>query len=317
MPAYILRRFAALIPVLLTVFTAVFLVVHLAPGSPASVILGQEATPQQITQLNSDLGLDQPLWQQYATWIGHAVTGDLGQSYFLDAPVLSTIVDHVPPTLSLALIAEIIGIGVAIPLGIIAATRRGSLLDRVILNGSLVGISVPSFLLALFLLLVFGVWLRVLPVGGYEPLSSGFFTWLSYLILPGIALGGMQAALITRMARSSVLEVLGQEYIKVAKAKGLRTRVVVLKHALRNAFLPVLTILGQGLGSLITGAVVTETIFTIPGIGTLVVNSVLHRDFPVVQGTVLFTTVIFVLVNLIVDLLYGVFDPRVKLPSKR
>jgi len=317
MATFILRRILSLIPVLITVFVVVFLILHLAPGSPASVMLGEEATQADIARLNAELGLDRPLLEQFLTWAGHALTGDLGTSYFLGMPVTEAIISHVPPTLGLAVLAEVIAICIAIPLGVLAAHRRGSHTDRTILTSSLFGISVPSFLLALFLLLIFGVWLRWLPVGGYEPLTNGFWTWLSYLILPAVALAGMQAALVTRMCRSSMIDVLQVEYIALARAKGLKESKVLFKHALRNGFLPVLTILGQGLGALITGAVVTETIFTVPGLGTLVVDSVMHRDFPVVQGVVLFTTVVFVLVNLIVDILYGVLDPRISVTAKK
>ncbi|WP_291799028.1 ABC transporter permease [Brevibacterium sp.] len=317
MVTFILRRVLSLIPVLLTVFVVVFLILHLAPGSPASVMLGEEATQEDIAALNAELGLDRPLVAQFLSWSGGALTGDLGTSYFLGMPVTQAIVEHISPTFGLAVIAEIIAIVIAIPLGVLAARRRGSHTDRTILAGSLLGISVPSFLLALFLLLIFGVWLRWLPVGGYEPLSSGFTVWLAYLILPAVALAAMQAALVTRMCRSSMIDVLQVEYIALARAKGLKESKVLFKHALRNGFLPVLTVLGQGLGALITGAVVTETIFTIPGLGTLVVNSIMHRDFPVVQGVVLFTTVVFVLVNLLVDILYGVLDPRISVTAKK
>ena len=313
---FILRRILSLIPGLLTVFVVVFLILHLAPGTPASVMLGEEATQEDIATLNAELGLNRPILEQFLSWAGLALTGDLGTSYFLGMPVTEAIVSHVPPTFGLALIAEAIAIFIAIPLGVFAAKKRGSHTDRTILAGSLLGISVPSFLLALFLLLIFGVLLRWLPVGGYEPLSSGFATWLSYLILPAVALAGMQAALVTRMCRSSMIDVLQVEYIALARAKGLKESKVLFKHALRNGFLPVLTVLGQGLGALITGAVVTETIFTIPGLGTLVVNSVMHRDFPVVQGVVLFITIVFVLVNLLVDILYGVLDPRISVTAK-
>lgn len=310
---FVTKRLLSTIPILLVVLTVVFMIIHLTPGNPASVILGDTASSEQIASLNQELGLDTPLYQQYFVWMSDVVRGDLGTSYFLGQSVTAAISSHIGPTLAIALLAEIIAITVAIPLGIYAATRRGSTSDISIMGVSLLGMSVPSFLLGLFLALIFGVKLGWLPVAGYEPLSSGLWNHFQYLIMASVALGSMQAALFVRMTRSSMLDVLRKDYIRTVRAKGVRERAVVYRHALRNAALPILTVVGQSFGGLITGAVVTETIFNIPGLGQLIIDSVQRRDFPVIQGTVLFITFVFVMVNLMVDLLYGVLDPRVRL----
>jgi len=310
---YIFKRFISLIPILFVVFTTVFLIVHIAPGNPAAIILGENATKEQVDQLSQQMGLDLPLYEQYIQWVFNAVQGDLGTSYFLDESVLSAILSHVGPTAELALIAEVVGLGIALPLGILAAKYRGTIIDQSFMGFSLLGISVPSFILGLFLILFFGVELGWLPVAGYVPISEGIWNHISRIIMPAIALGAMQAALIARMARSSMLDNLRHDFIKAARAKGVKEFNVILKHAFRNALLPILTVVGQSLGGLITGAVVTETIFNIPGLGQLIINSVEHRDFNVIQGAVLFVTVVFVFVNLLVDLLYGWIDPRVRL----
>ncbi|MCC9069812.1 ABC transporter permease [Arthrobacter cryoconiti] len=307
------RRLLSTIPILLVVLTVVFLIIHLTPGSPAAVILGDNATDDQISNLNHQLGLDAPLYQQYFLWIADVFRGNLGASYFLGQSVTSAIISHIGPTFAIAMLAEIIAVTIAIPLGIYAASRRGTVSDVSIMGVSLLGMSIPSFLLGLFLALIFGVNLGWLPVAGYEPLSSGVWNWFQYLILASVALGSMQAALFVRMTRSSMLDVLRKDYIRTVRAKGVKERGVIYLHALRNASLPILTVVGQSVGGLITGAVVTETIFNIPGLGQLIVDSIQRRDLPVIQGTVLFITFAFIFVNLIVDVLYGVLDPRVRL----
>lgn len=289
------------------------MIIHLTPGDPASVILGEGATEQQIEALREQLGLNLPVYEQYIHWVTGVFQGDLGASYFMEQSVMQAIIEHLKPTISLALMAEIVALLIAIPIGIAAAKRRGSITDQSLMGLSLFGMSVPSFLLGLFLMLLVGVWLRWLPVAGYQPLSAGLWNHLQYLIMPAIALGGMQAALIARMTRSSMLEVLNTNFIKTARSKGVKERNIVYKHALRNAFLPILTVIGQTFGTLVAGAVVTETIFNIPGIGQLIINSVERRDFAVIQGVVLFVTFAYVFINLIIDLLYGVIDPRVRL----
>lgn len=316
MLVYLFKRLLSTIPVLFVVSLVIFFIIHITPGDPAATILGIEATPEQIEQLNEEMGFNRPVYEQYISWVGGIFQGDLGDSIFMKQPVTEAIVEHIGPTLSLAIIAQVIAIILAIPFGVIAAYKRGSLTDTTLMSVSLLGLAVPSFLLALILMLIFGVKLQWLPIAGYEPLSNGFFEHIRYLILPAISLGTIQAALITRMTRSSMLDVLTVNYIKTARAKGARERSVLLKHAFRNAFLPILTVIGQSFGTLVTGAVVVETIFNIPGMGQLIINSITRRDFPVIQGVVLIVTVLYVVINLVIDLLYGIVDPRVRLDRK-
>lgn len=316
MLGYIIKRVLSLIPVLFVVSIAIFLIVHLTPGDPAAAILGMEATEEQIQALNEQMGLHLPIYQQYFHWVWGVLQGDFGTSYFMNEPVLDAIFSRLGPTLSLALLAEIVALVLAIPMGIIAAYRQGSFTDKGLMVLSLLGMAVPSFLLGLLFMLIFSVTLQWLPVAGYKPLSAGLWEHLRYLILPAISLGAIQAALIARMTRSSMLEVLNKNYIKTARSKGVKEFKVVMKHAFRNAFLPILTVIGQTFGTLVTGAVVVETIFNLPGLGQLIINSIERRDFAVIQGVVLFVTLIYVFINLIVDLLYGVIDPRVRLERK-
>lgn len=316
MKAYLIKRMFSLIPVLFVVSIVIFMMIHLTPGDPASVILGEEATEEQIAALRKELGLDLPIYQQYLRWLVGVLQGDLGDSYILNEPVTHAIYSHLQPTLSLSILAQAIALIIAIPLGILAARRRGSLTDQSIMSASLLGMSIPSFLLGLFLALLVGVQLGWLPVAGYRPLSDGLWNHLKYLILPALSLGVIQSVLITRITRSSMLEVLNANYIKTARSKGVKERHVVYRHALRNAFLPILTVIGQVFAGLVAGAVVTETIFNIPGIGQLIINSVERRDYPIIQGVVLFVTLIYVAINLLIDLLYGMIDPRVRLDRK-
>jgi len=314
--AYILRRVLSTIPVLLVVAVVVFFLIHLTPGDPAAIILGPDATIDEINQLREEMGLNDPILVQFVKWFGKILRGDLGYSVFMKMPVLDAFIEKLGPTLSLAIFAEILAILIAIPAGIIAATYRGTMKDRSIMAFSLFGISVPNFLLALLLVLLFAVHLEWFPVAGYQPMSKGLLNHLKYLVLPALALGTIQAALIARVTRASMLDVLNANYIKTAHAKGLKRTVVVWKHALKNAFIPILTVIGQSFGQLIAGAVVTETVFNIPGIGQLIVNAITRRDFEVIQGAVLLIALSYVLINLIVDLMYGLFDPRVRLTKK-
>ncbi|MED3549905.1 ABC transporter permease [Cytobacillus praedii] len=316
MKGYILKRLLSLIPVLFVVAVVVFLIIHITPGDPASVMLGPEASPREVAELREELGLNLPLYQQFTSWLAGVVQGDFGWSIFMNEPVLQSFFSHLGPTLSLAVFAQLLAVVLAIPFGVIAAKRRGTIIDQTFMGGSLIGISVPSFLLGLLLILLFAVQLRWLPVAGYKPLNAGFFLHIRYLILPAIALGAMQAALIARMTRSSMLDILNANYIKTARSKGLREKIIIYKHALRNAFIPILTVIGQTFGTLVAGAAVVETVFNIPGIGQLIVNSVERRDFAVIQGTILLVAISYVLINLVVDLLYGVIDPRVRLNRK-
>jgi len=314
--AYISKRLLSLIPVLFVVTIAIFLIIHITPGDPAATILGIEASKEEIQELNEELGLNRPIHEQYISWVAGLMKGDLGDSLFMHQPVGTAIVEHIGPTLSLAIMAQLIAILLAIPFGIIAAYRRGSFADFSLMGVSLLGMAVPSFLLGLFLMLLVGVKLQWLPVAGYEPLSNGIWAHMQYLILPGISLGTIQAALITRMTRASMLEVLNLNYMKTARAKGLNEMRVLLKHAFRNAFLPILTVIGQTFGVLVTGAVVVESIFNIPGLGQLILNSIARRDFAVIQGVVLIVTIMYVAINLFIDILYGFVDPRVRLDRK-
>lgn len=314
--SYIVKRILSLIPILFIVSLVIFLIIHLTPGDPVSYMLGDEATEEQIENAREELGLNLPLYEQYFHWVTNVLKGDFGVSFHMNTTVLDAIWNHVGPTLALAVLAQIVALLIAIPLGIIAAIRRGSAVDQAVMGLSLLGMAVPSFLLALFLVLLIGVYLQWLPVAGYQPLSSGLWNHLQYLILPAISLGSIQAALIARMTRSSMLEVLNNNYINMARSKGVSERKVIYGHALHNAFLPILTVIGQTFGALVTGAVITETIFNIPGLGQLIINSVERRDYTVIQGIVLFVTFIYVTLNLLIDLLYGVVDPRVRLDEK-
>ena len=313
MTSYLIKRLLALVPVLGVVAVVVFLLIHLTPGDPAAVMLGPEASAAQVDALRTQLGLNDPLYVQFFRWLGGVLQGDLGDSLFIRQPVTTVLADALGPTVSLAIMAELLALVVAVPAGIVAARRRGTAVDRAFMGGALLGISVQSFLSGLLLVLVFAVGLGWFPVAGFRPLEDGLGRHLTYLVLPAIALGGLQAALIARTIRSSMLDVLSENYMKTAKAKGLSERVRIYKHALRNAALPVLTVIGQTFGTLIAGAAVVETVFNIPGIGQLVVNSVQRRDFVVIQGVVLLIAVSYVLINLVVDVLYSALDPRLRI----
>lgn len=317
MKSYLLKRLLSVIPVLFVVSTIVFLILQLTPGDPALVILGDEASQEDVDNLREQLGLNRPIHEQYLSWIFNALRGDLGESFYMNKSVVEAILSHIGPTISLGILSLLIAIILAIPMGIIAARRKGTVTDQSVMVFSLLGMSIPNFLLSLFLILIFSVSLRWLPVAGYQPLSEGLWEHLRFLILPAIALGTAHAALIARMTRSSMLEVLNANYIKTARAKGVKERWVIYKHALRNAFLPILTVAGQSFLSLMGGTAIVETIFTIPGIGQLIVNGVMRRDYAVVQGAVLYVTFAFVFINLAIDLLYGIVNPQVRLGQKK
>jgi len=311
--AYLVKRILSLIPVLFVVTIVIFMIMHLTPGDPASSILGLEASQEEIDALNEQLGLNRPILEQYISWVGGLLRGDLGDSIFMRQPVGQAIAEHIGPTLSLAILAQLIAVILAIPFGMLAAYKRGKLTDYSLMALSLVGMAVPSFLLGMLLMLLIGVELRWLPIAGYKPLSSGLWEHLKFLILPGLSLGTIQAALITRMTRAAMLETMSHNYIKTARSKGLNEFRVMLGHVFRNSLMPVLTVLGQSFGTLVTGAVVVESIFNIPGLGQLIINSIERRDYAVIQGVVLIITIIYVGINLVVDLLYGAVDPRVRL----
>lgn len=313
MKKYIIKRILSLIPVLLIVSFVAFFIVHLTPGDPARAMLGDQATEQDIQTLRTTMGLDQPIYIQYFIWMGNVFHGDLGRSIFMNEPMTEIIRTHLGPTLALTVYSLLISILFSIPMGILAAKRRGSITDQTIMGFSMSGIAIPSFLMGLLLILLFAVKLRWLPAAGYKDPSQGIGNFIRYLTLPAISLGLMQAALITRMTRSSLLEVLNCDYIKMAKAKGVRNFWIVFKHALKNSLLPIITTIGQSFIALLSGATVTETVFNIPGAGQLVVNSVGRRDYEVIQAIILVIAVINVAVTLIMDILYGIADPRVRL----
>jgi peptide/nickel transport system permease protein len=310
--AYTIRRLLLAIPVMLIVATAVFVLLHFAPGDPAGVMLGSDASEEQRLELRHKLGLEDPLPVQYVRWLGHALRGDLGTSIFLDKPVTHALAERAQPTILLGLLSVIVALILGLTSGVLAAYRRGSWLDLTMMSGAMVGIAVPTFVLGLILMFVFAVHLRWLPVAGYRPLSDGIWPCLRYLILPSITLGAAQAAFLGRMTRSMMLDVMGQDYVRTARAKGLNERTVILRHVLHNAFVPLLTIIGLMFAALMSGAVVTEQIFDIPGMGRLLIQAVVRRDFPLVQGAVLVIAALYVLINLAVDILIGVVDPRIQ-----
>ena len=312
MKTYIVRRLLALIPVALVVATVAFVLIHLAPGDPAAIIAGPDAPADDVAQIRRSLGLEQPLHMQLLRWYGRLVQGDLGQSIFLRKPVVEAILDRAEPTVLLTLSATFIAVLIGVPVGVLSARHHNTATDQTFMVLALLGISIPNFLLGLLFVLVFGVWLGWFPVAGYSPLEDGWLATARSLVLPAFALGLVQSALIARISRSSMLDVLREQYITTGRAKGLGERLVVYKHALRNALVPTVTVIGISFAVLISGAVVVETVFNIPGLGRLVVSAVSRRDYPVVQGVVLVIAGIYMLVNLLVDLSYIVIDPRVK-----
>ena len=308
----ILRRLAATIPVLLLVTAGVFALIHLTPGDPIDAMMAESVDDSVKRELRRELGLDRPLYLQYASWMGRLLQGDLGRSIRNQEPVIENVGRRIRPSLQLAGLAMAISLLVATPVGILSAARRNSPIDRVGTSFALFGICMPNFLIALLLIFVFGVTLRWLPISGYVDPLEELWDGLRSLALPAITLGPALAAVITRTLRSSMLEALSEDYIRTARAKGLTEGAVVRRHALRNALIPVVTVLGLQLGTLIGGAVITEYVFALPGVGRLVVDAVFARDYPLVQGVVLLIAVGFILSNLAVDLLYGWIDPRIR-----
>jgi peptide/nickel transport system permease protein len=309
---YLLRRVLAVVPVMLVVATVTFVLIHLAPGDPAAVIAGPDATPGDVARLRQQLRLDEPLPAQLVRWYGRLLRGDLGDSIFLRRPVTEAIVERLEPTLLLTSWATLIAVLIGVPAGIVSARYHNSALDQSFMGLALIGLSVPNFLLGLLMILVFGVWLRWLPVAGYVSLDLGVWDNLRSLLMPSISLGLVQSALIARITRSSMLDVLREQYILASRAKGLAERAVVYKHALKNAIIPTLTVIGITFAILVGGAVVIETVFNIPGLGRLIISAVLRRDYPVIQGVVLIIAVTYTLINLIVDLVYLTLDPRIR-----
>jgi peptide/nickel transport system permease protein len=312
MLTYVLRRVVATIPVMGFVALFVFSLLYIAPGDPAAIIAGDQATEQQIAHIRASLGLDRPFVVRFGDWFWHVLHGDLGTSIFTNLPVLTMIEQRTPTTLSLMSITLVMSIAIAVPMGVLAAWKAGTWIDRVIMVMAVLGFSVPVFVVGYVLAYVFALELPWFPVQGYEPLSAGFWPWLQSLILPAITLGGIYIALIARITRATMMEVLSQDYVRTARAKGVGRRDILYIHALKNAAVPIVTIIGIGFAALIGGAVVTESVFALPGIGRLTVDAILQRDYPVIQGVVLVFSFVYVLVNLIVDLLYTVFDPRIR-----
>ena len=312
MAKYIAGRLAAMLPVLAVVAVTVFLLIHLIPGDPASVMLGPDASVVQVNQLRHELGLDRPLWVQFALWLGRLLQGDLGESIFLRRKVAHAIWEHLGPTVSLTALAEALALLVAIPSGVLAAWKRDSRFDQAFMSIALLGVSIPSFWTGLNLIALFAVTLRLFPVAGYVPPSRGVGPWVGSLLLPAVALAFTQAGLIARMARDSTIDVLDEDYIRTARSKGQGEMRVLVHHAFRNALIPTLTVIGISFAILMGGTIVIETVFNIPGVGRLLIQSVLRRDYPVIQGVVLLIAGAYVLINLLVDVAYAYLDPRIK-----
>lgn len=313
---FLLRRILAVLPVLFVVSLVVFLILRLAPGDPAAVIAGNSATNEDIAKIQVQLGLDRSIPVQYGIWMGNVFRGDLGFSYYLNKPVTELIAQRVEPTLSLAFGTVILALLIAVPLGTVAAWRMGGWLDRLLSGFSVAGFSVPVFVIGYLLIYLFAIRLEWLPVQGYKsisgPSAAGPWAWVRQLILPWMTLAMIYVALIARVTRASVSEALTEDYIRTARAKGISESAVLLRHALANAAVPIVTVVGIGIALLIGGVVVTETVYAIPGLGSLTVDAVLNRDFPVIQGLVLLFSVSYVLINLLVDLSYLVLDPRIR-----
>jgi len=309
---FIARRLLATIPVIGMVAVFVFLMLRLTPGDPAAVIAGDYASDAQIAEIRDKLGLNQPLVQQFFIWAGNALQGDFGQSFFFKKSVSDLIQQRLEPTVALAVVTLIIAILVAVPLGVIAAYRHGTWIDRLTMGFSVMGFSVPVFVIGYLLIYIFSIKLAWLPVQGYTRIAEGFFPFIERLILPAITLSVIYIALIARITRASVLEVLGEDYIRTARAKGLTERRVLVRHALRNAAVPIVTVIGIGIALLIGGVVVTESVYSIPGLGRLTVDAVLGRDYPTIQAVILMFSFVYVLINLLIDIAYTLFDPRIR-----
>jgi peptide/nickel transport system permease protein len=310
--AYIVRRILATIPVMAVVAIFVFALLYLSPGDPAAIIAGDNATSADIARIHASLGLDRPIYVQFASWLWNLVHGDLGISIFTNLPVSKLIGQRVEPTIALTVTTLIISVFVAIPLGILAAWKAGSWVDRLVMVFAVFGFSVPVFVLAYVLIYLLSIEANLLPVQGYVSIREGLRPFLSHLVMPSIALGMVYTALIARITRASMLDVLAQDYIRTAQAKGLSNEKVLFGHALKNAAVPIATIIGIGIALLISGVVVTETVFAIPGLGRLTVDAILRRDYPIIQGIILVFSAVYVLINLLVDLSYAVLDPRIR-----
>ena len=309
---YIGRRLLATIPVMAVVAVVVFMLLRLTTGDPAAIIAGDNATSQDVAAIRSKLGLDRPIVQQFGIWIGSVLRGDLGESFFFKKQVSELIAERVEPTLALATCTLLLAVTLAVPLGVLAAWRRGTWIDRGVMGLSVLGFSVPVFVIGYVLIYLVAIQLGWLPVQGYQRLADGFAGFIQRLILPSIALAIIYVALIARITRTSVLEVLNADHVRTARAKGLGDLTVLFRHVLRNAAVPIVTVIGLGVALLIGGVVVTESVFSIPGLGRLTVDAVLARDYPTVQAVILLFSVVYVLINLVVDLSYTFLDPRIR-----
>ena len=312
MVGYLFRRVLAAIPVMGVVALFVFLLLRLTPGDPAAILAGDNATPEQLERIRVSLGLHEPIYIQFFTWINKLLHGDLGVSLISNTPVLQMIGHRIEPSVSIALSTIILSILIAVPLGVIAAWKHGTWIDRLVMALSVLGFSVPVFVIGYVLIQLFAIDLRWLPVQGFKSLSAGFGPFFERLILPTLTLSFIYVALIARMTRAAMLDVLGEDYVRTARAKGIGEIAVLLRHGLRNAAVPVITVIGSGFALLISGVVVTESVFNLPGIGRLTVDAVLARDYPVIQAMILLTSLIYVAVNLLIDVVYTLLDPRIR-----
>ena len=312
MLAYVVKRLLGVIPVTVTVVTFVFLLLRLSPVDPAALLAGESATEADIERVRAALGLDRSLWEQFTIWIGQLLRGDLGHSVLSNIPVTDLIAQRIEPTISLALTTMVFALAISVPLGVYAASRAGTLTDRVVMTGSVMAFSFPVFFTGYLLVWLFAIQWRLLPVQGFTSIRQGLGPFLANIILPTVTLGLAYMALLTRMSRSAMLEVLRQDYIRTARAKGLPMRTVLYVHALKNASVPIVTTAGVGVALLIGGTVITESVFAIPGLGRLTVDAILNHDYPVIQGLILFFSIVYVLMNLAIDLSYCLLDPRIR-----
>lgn len=312
MSTYILRRLLASLPVIFMVGVITFSILHIAPGDPAVLMAGEEATPEDVEKMRQALGFDRPFYVQFGVWVGNLLQGDLGTSIFSKHSIASLMAPRLQPTLSLGLIAIVLSVLIGVPMGVVAATYVGSFTDRAAMIFAVLGFSVPVFWLGFIFIWLFAVELRIFPAVGFVPISEGILPFLRSLTLPALANAIPFSALVARMTRSTMIEVLQEDYIRTARAKGLAGFVVIMRHALRNASIPIVTVVGLVFAALVSGAVVTETVFAIPGLGRLLVDGVVRRDYPIVQAMLMVTAVAYVFVNLIIDVFYAYLDPRIR-----
>lgn len=312
MLGYLVRRVLAAIPVMGVVALFVFFLLRLTPGDPAAVLAGDNATPAQLERIRASLGLNEPLYVQFFTWVNKLLHGDLGVSLISNVPVLKMIGQRLEPSISIALSTIILSVMIAVPLGVLAAYKHGTWIDRVVMGLSVLGFSVPVFVIGYVLIQIFAIDLRLFPVQGFKSITAGFGPFLERIVLPSLTLSFIYIALIARMTRAAMLDVLDEDYIRTARAKGIGEMAVLLRHGLRNAAVPVVTVIGAGFALLISGVVVTESVFNLPGIGRLTVDAVLARDYPVIQAMILLTSLVYVALNLVIDVAYTLLDPRIR-----